>query len=274
MARLARLTSAHPHSTRCILFPQHQHLRCLGYPHVVNMSTPQAKRRRLNEATKILHKPFKSPFRTQLKAGIGSDPPSSDPPDTSTPTAEAAIATLPTAPNTATARLTNAARPVSHVAASTRAGQKKPMAKANMARETMHLRNEIQILSQAHALATSTKDDDLVVLIDRWKTASRAAAEELFANTRDRVNRMGGVGAWKEREREQMEWRRKADREEMEAERERLEEAKENGEMSEEAYTEYIGADAEQDQGEEVENFKGADDDVSLMRSDFDMFAR
>jgi Swi5-dependent recombination DNA repair protein 1 len=127
----------------------------------------------------------------------------------------------------------------------------------------MKVRNEIQILTQAHALATSNKEQDIVVLVDRWRTASRAAAEEVFASTRDRVNRMGGVGAWKERENEQKEWRMKAEREEMEAEREKLQEARENGEVGEGAFDEYDRAD-EAGEKEEVETFKTADDDVSL----------
>lgn len=130
----------------------------------------------------------------------------------------------------------------------------------------MQLRSEIQILSQAERLATSTEDEDLIVLIDRWRTASRAAAEELFGSTRDRVNRMGGVGAWKEREKEAKERTRKWDQEEreaqMEAERERLEEAKENGEAVYEAYDKYADMTEENDEKEE-EKLKAADDDVS-----------
>jgi Swi5-dependent recombination DNA repair protein 1 len=119
------------------------------------------------------------------------------------------------------------------------------------------------MLTQAQTLATSTKDDDLVILIDR--TASRSAAEEFFGSTRDRVNRMGGVGAWKEREKESKERQMRWDQEEMEAEREKMEEAKQNGEVSEEAYDRYAEMDAERDKGEEEkETFKaGADDDVS-----------
>jgi len=129
----------------------------------------------------------------------------------------------------------------------------------------MQLRNEIQMLTQAQTLATSTKDDDLVVLVDKWRTASRAAAEELFGSTRDRVNRMGGVGAWKERERESKERQLKWDQEEMEAEREKMEEAKENGEVSEETYDRYAEMDGERQKAEEdKETFKGADDDVSI----------
>ena len=42
-------------------------------------------------------------------------------------------------------------------------------------------------------------------LIIKWRDASRRAVEEVFAGARDRVNRMGGVAAWKEREREKLE---------------------------------------------------------------------
>lgn len=129
----------------------------------------------------------------------------------------------------------------------------------------MQLRNEIQILTQAHALATSTKDEDLQVLIDRWRTASRAAAEELFGSTRDRVNRMGGVGAWKQREKEAKERTMKWDLEERQAERERMEEAKENGEIGDEAYDKYAEMADEQGQEEEDVAPKAAEDDVRFL---------
>ena len=51
-------------------------------------------------------------------------------------------------------------------------------------------------------------DADLVELCEKWKTASRQAAEELYTQVRERVNRMGGPRAWKEaqkkRDEEQM----------------------------------------------------------------------
>ncbi|KNG48844.1 gpi-anchored wall transfer protein [Stemphylium lycopersici] len=257
---------------------------------VLKMSTPQAKRRRLNEATKTLQKPFKSPFRTPLKPSIGDDPPSSDPPELNTPTATASAEgsapirpTIPTsnggqqASTTTRSGLQSTARPpalrpskplLPHLTSSkpSRVATKKTPSKPSLAREIMQLRNEIQMLTQAQTLATSTKDDDLVVLVDKWRTASRAAAEELFGCTRDRVNRMGGVGAWKEREKEskqrQMQW----DQEEMQAERERMEEAKENGEVSEEAYDRYAEMEGEREKiEEEKETFKGADDDSFTM---------
>lgn len=127
------------------------------------------------------------------------------------------------------------------------------------------LRSDIQILSQAQSLATSTKDDDLVVLIDRWRTASRAAAEELFATTRDKVNRMGGVGAWKAREKESKDRQQQWDQEERKAERERLEEARENGEIGDEAYDQYAEmVDENGTDKQEEDTIKAADNDVRL----------
>ena len=42
-------------------------------------------------------------------------------------------------------------------------------------------------------------------MIKKWKGASKEAAEEVFRGVRDRVNRMGGVKAWREAERRKRE---------------------------------------------------------------------
>lgn len=252
------------------------------------MSTPQAKRRRLNEASKTLHKPFKSPFRTPLKPHnlrqnndilSSSDPLEGGYPSLS-PTKNKIIQERPVSDRqTPIVPTVTTGKPVlsqSNLPTPTRARTLRKEAtptKPGLAREIIQLRNDIQILSQAHTLATSTKDEDLVVLIGRWRTASRAAAEELFVTARDRVNRMGGVGAWKDREREQREWRANAEREEMEAEREKMqeamEEARENGNFAEEAFEQYrdlaMGVDVEKE--EDQETFKAAHDDVSQHRA-------
>jgi Swi5-dependent recombination DNA repair protein 1 len=245
-----------------------------------NMSTPQAKRRRLNEAAKTLNKPFKSPFRTPLRPGIGSDPPSSDPPEVNAPLATPASdlryhsstdgaqsAALPKQPpSTSVSSQPRSYRPLPSrpsFSTASRAPSKKAPTKPALTREIMQLRNEMQILSQAHTLATSSKDDDLVVLIEKWRTVSRTVAEELFATTRDKVNRMGGVGAWKAREREGKERQQQWDKEEREAEREKMEKARENGEMGDEAYDKYAEMTEDNGEGKEEETFKAADDDVS-----------
>jgi hypothetical protein len=53
----------------------------------------------------------------------------------------------------------------------------------------------------------------------------------------------------------------------MEAEREKMEKAKESGDVSEEEYDRYAEMDSEREKGEEEkETFKCADDDVSTLR--------
>ncbi|KAF2033098.1 hypothetical protein EK21DRAFT_98419 [Setomelanomma holmii] len=247
------------------------------------MSTPQAKRRRLNDAAKTLHKPFKSPFRTPVRPGIGSDPPSSDPPEIHPPASMSTEAVRPyptpdgaqpvappkplsTAPALSQQRIAKPLPTRPNSATPSQVVTKKALTKPSLSREIVQLRSEMQILSQAQTLATSTKDDDLVVLIDKWRTASRAAAEELFATTRDKVNRMGGVGAWKAREKEGKQRQQQWDLEERQAEREKMEEARENGEIEDEAYDRYAEMADENGGGEkEEETFKAADDDSFTM---------
>ncbi|EMD87022.1 hypothetical protein COCC4DRAFT_198654 [Bipolaris maydis ATCC 48331] len=251
------------------------------------MSTPQAKRRRLNEAAKTLHKPFKSPFRTPLKPSIGDDPPSSDPPSSESSAKEileddsvwassahstnnaGQKATPSPSGNVASAQRHSALRapktlvPRPNSTPSRLAARSTP-SKPSAAREIMQLRNEIQMLTQAQTLATSSKDDDLIALIEKWRTASRAAAEELFGITRDRVNRMGGVGAWQEREKEAKQRQMKWDQEELEAERERMRKARENGEIPQEEYDRFAEMEGEREVEEEKETFKNTDDSFTM----------
>ena len=44
-----------------------------------------------------------------------------------------------------------------------------------------------------------------MALIQKWRNASRAAAEDVFAKARDRVNKMGGVSAMRDREKQSRE---------------------------------------------------------------------
>lgn len=119
------------------------------------------------------------------------------------------------------------------------------------------------MLTQAYSLATSKKDEELVTLTDRWRAASRAAAEELFASTRDRVNRMGGVRAWQQREREAKQRLKKWDQEDIQAEKEKFKEAMENGEVSDEVYAQYAELSEERLEEDELGSL-GTEDEVSV----------
>lgn len=67
-------------------------------------------------------------------------------------------------------------------------------------------------VKQAFKIETASKDAELSRLIELWRVASQSAAEEIFVTVKNRVNRMGGVVAWKKKERDrkerQLEWSR------------------------------------------------------------------
>jgi hypothetical protein len=65
------------------------------------------------------------------------------------------------------------------------------------------LKQSLDIAQQALKTQSSNTDMELEILIRKWRLVSREAAEELFAGAKDRVNRMGGVGAWRERNQKQ-----------------------------------------------------------------------
>jgi len=65
------------------------------------------------------------------------------------------------------------------------------------------LRQALDTTQQALKIQSSNTDVELELVIGKWQRISREAAEELFASAKDRVNRMGGVGAWRERNQKQ-----------------------------------------------------------------------
>src|ERR1700733_4840087 len=61
------------------------------------------------------------------------------------------------------------------------------------------LRQALDTAQQALKIQSSNTDVELELVIGKWQRISREAAEELFVDAKDRVNRMGGVGVWRER---------------------------------------------------------------------------
>lgn len=56
-------------------------------------------------------------------------------------------------------------------------------------RDIAALRGELDTLRQAHKIESSNSDEELRALVRKWKAASRAAAEVVYVDVRDRVNR-------------------------------------------------------------------------------------
>lgn len=173
------------------------------------MSTPAAKRRRIETASQTLSKPFRSPFKTPLKS-----------PGKAAPSEDSTIATpVPLASKTTNSLLSNPAKTPSLPAPSgNRAPRPKktfssPVAAAalnadpdvapllrtqrELEKELRELKEEVDTAEQARKIETESRkkdpdgevDGELVELIGKWKGASRLAAEELFTKVSERVNR-------------------------------------------------------------------------------------
>ncbi|KAA8575689.1 hypothetical protein MFRU_020g00710 [Monilinia fructicola] len=188
------------------------------------MSTPAAKRRRI-EAANTLQKPFRSPFKSPLIKGSPN-------------TRASLVATTATAVSTPLPPKTSTSYPVVSIPSrnSTPCMKKSftspvsaaalnadpdiaPLLKEQreLERQLKEIKEELNMAEQAKKIERDSKakdkdgsgeiDGELVDLCEKWKGASRLAAEELFGMVRDRVNRMGGPKAWKEMHKRQQEYR-------------------------------------------------------------------
>jgi Swi5-dependent recombination DNA repair protein 1 len=179
------------------------------------MSTSAAKRRRIDAASQTLSKPFRSPFKTPFKSPVKASQEGA---------ATTAQFNTPLAPKTTNSLLANTAKtpslpaPSISFAASNRSPRARktftspvqaaalnadpdfaPLLRAQreLEKQLREMKEELDTAEQAKKIeAESAKKDpdgeidgELVELIEKWKAASRQAAEELFGKVRDRVNR-------------------------------------------------------------------------------------
>jgi hypothetical protein len=175
-------------------------------------ATPALKRRKLNQS---FNKPFKSPLKATTSQHstphVGS-PLASTPvknarnQDVETPVARATYSSFQSTP---LRPRPNANQGIARAATSTKTSDPVEQEIQNTVRELraietamMKPRQDIDALNQALRLAESSRDVELDELTTKWRTAARQAAEEVFSGARDKVNRMGGVGAWRERQQE------------------------------------------------------------------------
>ncbi|RDL42387.1 Uncharacterized protein BP5553_02366 [Venustampulla echinocandica] len=189
------------------------------------MSTPAAKRRRI-EASQTLAKPFRSPFKTPFKSPVkAQDRISSPAQGDSTPLSnnpnpilsnKPPKLSVPSATPTRTPRTKKTLTSPISTAALNADPDIAPLLRAQRELEK-HLREvkeELDTAEQARNIELASRkndsdgeiDGELVELIEKWTSASRQAAEELFGKVRDRVNRMGGPRAWKEMQKKQQEF--------------------------------------------------------------------
>ncbi|KAL1589597.1 hypothetical protein WHR41_01702 [Cladosporium halotolerans] len=187
------------------------------------MASPStAKRRRLNHASSTLSKPFVSPLKT---ADVTRTPPrdrrsalteTRNPPYVPSTLAHTVKPTLSTvarsnAPSRPSSAITpsrpNPVRRQAYITPrrSDPAEQAAQKAITSLELQIKSVRNDIDTLNQASKYADSDADSELEALALKWRLACQGAAEELFGSVKERVNRMGGVEAWRESEKQKYE---------------------------------------------------------------------
>ena len=171
-------------------------------PQSYTSPTKPSKRRRLGNASHTLSQPFKSPFKTPLKNKIITETHVST--TTSSPTAEngktKALLSPPSSPQS-TPTITPLPPPQVRISPSPELlGLQKQHTR--LLNQLSAARSHLETSNQALKIEFSNRDVELEALIFKWRAASRAAAEEVFAGARDKVNKLGGVGAMRDRERQ------------------------------------------------------------------------
>lgn len=158
----------------------------------INAHPPAAKKQKLDTPTNVLRKPFKSPMHHHPTSPNTPIRPRDkhQPSSLSTPFHPPHSSTFPSTSTPTSNTTTTPAR-----------------ANRLLENRIASLRTDIDDLTQASRLLQSTRDAELARLMATWRAAARAACEDLFAGVQDKVNRMGGVGAWREREKERVERR-------------------------------------------------------------------
>jgi hypothetical protein len=183
-----------------------------------------AKRRKLDESSSTLSKPFKSPMRV----GVNSQNHQINHKEQTVPDQRAKVTvhqtnsyanvievennslhqstTEPPLPPSSSSAIR---KPPPRLSSSPRGPAEDPeylsLQKQHSALvlQLSKLRQALDTAQQALKIQSSNTDVELELVIGKWQRISREAAEELFASAKDRVNRMGGVGAWRERNQKQ-----------------------------------------------------------------------
>lgn len=173
------------------------------------------KRRRLDATSSTLSKPFKSPLRRPPATPEAAAPyaPTKQEEHRSSTTTTCAQSTPDTIPTSHTT-LPAAASTLASTPASTSKRKRTTFLPADptllhlekqqrlLQAHLSSLRSDLDTAQQALRLESSTQDAELEALVAKWRGVAQSAADEVFEGARERVARMGGMKAWRERMRE------------------------------------------------------------------------
>ncbi|KFZ14445.1 hypothetical protein V502_06043 [Pseudogymnoascus sp. VKM F-4520 (FW-2644)] len=187
------------------------------------MSAQDAKRRRADSTAAALSKPFRSPFRTTaVKSNRDSQEQPSDLGRTQLEqrASPLKVSHVPRARNPPPfpykrQQGVNISSTPSDNSDSQLEIASLVKAQRQLKNKLHSLKEELHLCEQAHKIEHDPLetgpdgkevDGELLRLTERWKSASRQAAEELFGSAKDKINRMGGPQAWKEMQERQQEF--------------------------------------------------------------------
>ncbi|KAJ0420476.1 hypothetical protein BJY00DRAFT_283947 [Aspergillus carlsbadensis] len=185
----------------------------------MSSQTASAKRRRLDNASAALSRPFKSPLRRDTQTVLKEETTSlekgqsiaSIPSTQSTPSLEktpqnplrtpTSTNTLTTPPPTARKRTTYRQRSTVGQNSVRKDPEIQGLEKEQRALQSRlaSLHSELDTVQQALRIESSSRDEELEALIVKWKKVSQDAAEEVFTGAQERISRMGGVKGWREK---------------------------------------------------------------------------
>jgi Swi5-dependent recombination DNA repair protein 1 len=207
------------------------------------MSTSAAKRRRIDAASSALSKPFRSPFKTPFKSPLKAQPSNDGTQLVNSANLSSSIPVIlndqspppafptstPTLPNKANNIPASGPGPLSTPRAKkifTSPGQVAALnldpeigqllrKQRDLEKRLREVKEALDTAQQARKIEKDSRkkdpegvvDGELVELFEKWKAASRQAAEELFGKVRDRVNRyVASAGLGKEMLLGEREW--------------------------------------------------------------------
>lgn len=164
-----------------------------------------SKRRRLGNASHTLSQPFKSPFKTPLRNNVNTETHEST--STSSPSKDDAKTKALLSPPSSPQPTPTIIRLPPTQARISPSSELLDLQKQHtrLLNQLSAARSHLETSNQALKIESSNRDLELEALIFKWRAASRAAAEEVFGGARDKVNKMGGVGAMRDRERQSKE---------------------------------------------------------------------
>ncbi|PLN80665.1 hypothetical protein BDW42DRAFT_201207 [Aspergillus taichungensis] len=169
------------------------------------------KRRRLDVTPSTLSKPFKSPLRRPPATSETAAPHTPTKheehlPSTTTPRAQSTPDTFPSS-HTTTPTATSTPASISKRKRTSLLPADPTLLHLQKQQRSLQahlfsLRSDLDTAQQALRLESSTQDAELEGLVAKWRGVAQSAAEEVFEGARERVARMGGMKAWRERMRE------------------------------------------------------------------------